>query len=60
MDFYNYICTYKEKIDSIKGMVNFTNEESDDTDELKVFKIIAKDICYIFLEYYAANWIYGS
>jgi len=59
-DFLNFVCTYKDRIESIRSLIELIKDhEDDDNDEYRC-KNIFREICIIFLRYFAQNWIYGS
>jgi len=60
MEFTNFICTYKDQIESLPGIVNLANDEDETDAILKQCKIIFREMSIVFLRYYATNWIYNS
>jgi len=58
--FVNYVCTYKERVDSLKGLVNLTTPGEYDNTETSICKKIFKELSITFLKFFAVNWIYGS
>jgi len=58
--FVSYVFTYKEKVDSLKGLIDLTLAEDNESKETINCKKIFKDLSIIFLKYFAVNWIFGS
>jgi len=58
--FVDYVFTYKEKVDSLRGLVELTLPEEGDNKETIICKNIFKELSIVFLKYFAVNWIFGS
>jgi hypothetical protein len=59
-EFANFICTYKDQVESLPGILALVNDDEEMDSFLKECKNIFKEMCVIFLRYYATNWIYNS
>jgi len=58
--FQEYIKNKKEGINSIDSLRKLLVPEQEDSDELRAFKMIFKQVSIIFLKYFSVNWIYGG
>jgi len=58
--FQEFIKEKKEGINSIDSLRKLLVPEQEDSDELKAFKTIFKQVSIIFLKYFSVNWIYGG
>ena len=58
--FTDFIYSHKESIDCIGSLRNLLLINEEDSDETAVYKNIFKEICLIFLKYFAVNWIYNG
>lgn len=50
----------KEKINSIESLRKLLIPNEDDTEEMKAYKDIFREVSIIFLKYFSVNWIYGG
>jgi len=58
--FIDFVFTYKEKVDSLTGLITLTLPEDTDSKETVICKTIYKELSIVFLKYFAVNWIFGS
>ena len=59
-DFSDFINIQKEDINCIGNFRNVLLIHEEDSQETGVFKTIFKEICLVFLKYFAVNWIYNG
>ena len=58
--FSDFIYSHKENIDCIGSLRNVLLINEEDSQESAVYKNIFKEICLVFLKYFAVNWIYNG
>ena len=58
--FADFVYSHKENIDCIGSLRNVLLINEEDSQETAVYKNIFKEICSIFLKYFAVNWIYNG
>jgi len=58
--FQEFIYAYKENIESIESLREVLVIKKEDPQEIAIYKNIFKELCKIFLKYFAVNWIFNG
>ena len=54
------LLSYKSQVNCIKGLRQILLINSEDSQELKTFKLVFQEMCIIFMKFFSVNWIFSG